>query len=223
MGAHAERRQLSLEELPAADAAPRLAVLSGLCLSVALFALVQLELSTPWSLMVATVIRPVAWVGVVGGFVLAAAAVLDWLHGRDERSEYASARLTRNELRALSPERFDDWCAARLRERGYRVTTVHGQSDDGVDLIAERERERLVVQCKRWFAARPVGEPQLEDLYTAMRHEHANGAVVITTGVFSQPAMEWAIGKPVKLWDVDQLTGRVPAPAPVAARDSLAG
>lgn len=223
MSAHAERRQLSLEELPAADAAPRLAILSGLCLSVALFALVQLELSTPWSLIVAAAIRPVAWVGVIGGLVLALAALLDWLHARTEQSGYASARLTRSELRALSPERFDDWCAARLRERGYRVTTVHGQSDDGIDLIAERERERLVVQCKRWFAARPVGEPQLRDLYTAMRHEHANGAVVITTGVFSQPAQQWAIGKPVKLWDVDQLTGRAPAPASVAARNSLAG
>ncbi|MEA2661805.1 MAG: restriction system protein, partial [Chloroflexota bacterium] len=186
----------------AADAAPRLTLLAVLCLGASALALLQLSSTTPWSVVLAPVIRPVAWVGVIGGLVLVAAAARAWARALRDRTGYAGTALTRNELRSLSPERFDDWCAARLRERGYRVTTV---AEQGVDLIAERESERLVVQCKRWFGTRPVGEPQLGDLYGAMQHEHANGAVVITTGTFSEPALLWAKGKPIQLWDVDRL------------------
>jgi restriction system protein len=121
-----------------------------------------------------------------------------------DRAGSASA-LTRRDLRAFTPERFAEWCAARLREQGYRVTAVGGLSDPGVDLIAEREPERLVVQCKRWFGARPLAEPEVQELFGAMQHEHANGAVVITTGVFSEPTLLRAKGTPIRLWDVDHL------------------
>ena len=101
----------------------------------------------------------------------------------------------------------------RLREQGFRVSEVGGQGDHGVDLIAERGEDRIVVQCKRWFGIRLVGEPQVRDLYGAMHHESATGAMMITTGVFSEPALAWARGKPVLLWDVERLIGSTPLPA----------
>ena len=158
-------------------------------------------------------LRPVAWLALAGGLGLAAGAVFEWTRVVRDRSG-STSELTRHDLRALPPERFADWCAARLREQGYRVTPVGGLSDPGVDLIAERERERLVVQCKRWFGTLPVAEPHVQELYGAMHNAHANGAVVITTGVFSEPTLMRAKGTPIRLWDVDQLMGRaLPPPA----------
>jgi hypothetical protein len=212
MRAHERRRSLSVDEMPAAAAAPRVTLFAALMLGGATYALLLLDSAGPYGILLGPALRPVAWLALGGGLCLAVAAAIEWgrvAHGRSDSAH----ELTRRDLRAFPPERFADWCAARLREQGYRVTAVAGLSDPGVDLIAERERERLIVQCKRWFGARPVTEPQVQELYGAMQHEHANGAVVITTGVFSQPTLLKAEGTPIRLWDVDHLMGRAPIQA----------
>jgi hypothetical protein len=224
MGAPGKRRQFSLDDTSAAGTALRVTLLAAVCLGSATSALVMLNAAGPYGILLAPVIRPVAWLGVAGGLVLAAAAAaLGWGRVARGRVVGANAGLTRRELREFSPELFDHWCAERLREQGYQVLEVAGLSDPGIDLIAERDSERLVVQCLRWFGAQPVGEPRLGELYDAMHHEHANGAVVITTGVFSEPALSWAKGKPIQLWDVDRLMTSSPLPALNPEAPSKAG
>jgi len=212
MTARGEHRQLSLDELPAAAAAPRVTLLAAFFLGAATCALLLLDSAGPYGVLLGPALRPVAWVALAGGFCLAAGAALEWGRAIRDRAEPA-AGFTRRDLRELTAERFADWCATRLREQGYSVIPVAGLSEPGVDLIAERERERLVVQCKRWFGARPVEEPQIEALYGAMQREHANGAVVMTTGRFSEPTLLNAKGTPIRLWDVDRLMGNMPLPA----------
>jgi hypothetical protein len=223
MDARGPRRPFSPDEVSAAETALRVTLLAAVCLGGATSALLLLNAAGPYGILLTPVIRPVAWLGVAGGLALAVAAALAWGHVARDRAAGANAGLTRRELRECSPELFDQWCAERLREQGYRVLEVAGLSDPGIDLIAERDSERLVVQCKRWFGARPVGEPRLGDLYNAMHHEHANGAVVITTGVFSEPALSWAKGKPIQLWDVDRLMTSSPLPALNPEAPSKAG
>jgi len=220
MGPRGEHRQLSLDELPAAAAAPRVTLLAAFFLGAATCALLVLDSAGPYGILLGPALRPVAWVALGGGLCLAAAAGLEWGRAIRDRAGTA-AGLTPRDLRELTAERFADWCATRLREQGYAVIPVAGLSEPGVDLIAERERERLVVQCKRWFGARPVEGPQVEALYGAMQREHANGAMVMTTGRFSEPALRNAKGTPIRLWDVDRLMGSMPMPA-VDARADLA-
>jgi restriction endonuclease len=221
MRVHGQRRQLSIDEMPAAAAALRVTLLAAICLSGAVYALRLLDSAGPYGILVGPALRPVAWLAVGGGLCLAAVAAVDWGRAVHDRVSWGGA-LTRRDLRAFTPERFADWCAARLREQGYRVTAVGGLSDPGVDLIAERERERLVVQCKRWFGARPLGEPEVQEFFGAMQREHANGAVVITTGVFSEPALLKAKGTPIRLWDVDHLMARTWIHAAEARTDLVA-
>jgi restriction system protein len=219
MSARGEHRRLSLDELPPSDAAPRVTFLAAFFLGAATCALLLLDSAGPYGILVGQALRPIAWVALSGGLCLAVAAALEWR--RAIRSPVDSAGLTLRDLRELTAERFADWCATRLREQGYSVIPVAGLSEPGVDLIAERERERLVVQCKRWFGALPVEGPQVKDLYGAMQREHANGAMVMTTGHFSEPALRSASGTPIRLWDVDRLMGTVTIPA-LEARADLA-
>lgn len=220
MTAPDEHRQLSLDELPAAAAAPRVTLLAAFFLGAAICALLLLDSAGPYGILVGPAVRLMAWVALFGGLCLATAAALEWARVIRDRADSAP-NITRRDLRELTAERFADWCATRLREQGYSVVPVAGLSEPGVDLIAERERERLVVQCKRWFGARPVEGPQVEDLYGAMQREHANGAMVLTTGHFSEPALRNAQGTPIRLWDVDRLMGTMPIPA-LDARADLA-
>lgn len=209
MSAHGEDRQLSLDEMPAAAAAPRVTLLAAFFLGAATGALLLLEAPGPYGILIGPTLRLVAWVALFGGLCLAAAAALEWARAIRERTGSPDT-FTRRDLRELTAERFADWCATRLREQGYSVIPVAGLSEPGVDLIAERERERLVVQCKRWFGAWPVEGPPIDELYGAMQREHANGAVVMTTGRFSEPTLRGAKGTPIRLWDVDRLMGGRP-------------
>ena len=220
MSARGERRRFSLDELPPSAAAPRVTFLAAFFLGAATCALLLLDSAGPYGILVGQALRPIAWVALSGGLCLAVAAALEWR--RAIRSPVDSAGLTLRDLRELTAERFADWCATRLREQGYSVIPVAGLSEPGVDLIAERERERLVVQCKRWFGALPVEGPQVKELYGAMQREHANGAMVMTTGHFSEPALRSASGTPIRLWDVDRLMGTVTIPALDAQADLAA-
>jgi restriction system protein len=112
---------------------------------------------------------------------------------------------TRQQLAALTPTEFEQWCAHRLRALGYTVRHVGSHGDHGIDLFAEKDGERVVVQCKRFTGRRTVGEPHLRDLYGAMHAEGAVRAIVITAGYFTEEARAWARGKPIELWDANRI------------------
>lgn len=126
-------------------------------------------------------------------------------------------------LRQLAPDRFEDWCAARLRDLGYDVRVVGKQGDHGIDLVARRDGETAAVQCRRFAQTTAVTEPQLRDLYGAMHALGASHTIMITTGHYTSAARSWATGKPIQLWGPEDLMAAElrpePAPAPAAAVD----
>ena len=128
---------------------------------------------------------------------------------------------TRQQLAALTPVEFEQWCAHRLRELGYSVRHVGGQGDHGIDLFAEKDGELTVVQCKRFTGRRAVGEPQIRDLYGAMHAEKATHAIVMTAGYFTDDARAWARGKPIELWDADRIVGDRSSAMPLPATDKV--
>lgn len=130
----------------------------------------------------------------------------------DQRATQAAFR-NREQLAALTPEQFERWCQSRLVEAGYRTQLIGGQGDHGIDLMAERDGQWVVVQCKRYAGRKPVGEPHLRDLYGAMHDRNAARAIVITSGYFTPAARAWAAGKPIELWDLDHLAQLKPSTA----------
>jgi restriction system protein len=146
--------------------------------------------------------------------VLAGLAVFWW---QSIRSFQAIRRTyeTRQQLAALTPVEFEQWCANRLRALGYSVRHVGGQGDHGIDLLAEKDGDLSVVQCKRFTGRRTVGEPQIRDLFGAMHAEKATRAIVMTAGYFTAEASSWARGKPIELWDADRIVSSPPAAVPL--------
>jgi restriction system protein len=62
-----------------------------------------------------------------------------------------------DELLALTPAEFEAWVGARFRDQGYMVRRTGATGDHGMDLLATRGTERVVIQCKRYQGS--VGEP----------------------------------------------------------------
>lgn len=92
---------------------------------------------------------------------------------------------------------FEQFCAEQLRQGGWKVTATGASRDQGADLIAERGRERLVVQCK--FLGRPVGNYAVQEVVAARSHHFGNAALVASNQRFTASAAELAATNGVEL------------------------
>jgi restriction system protein len=128
------------------------------------------------------------------------AAIRQW---REHRLFDAQRDLT--SIRALPWRRFETLVAEAYRRQGY---AVHGNSGDGpdggVDLMLKKNGNLVLVRCKQWKAFR-VGVRVVREMYGIMTAKHAHGAIVITSGLFTQEARAFAEGKPIDLIEGRQL------------------
>lgn len=134
---------------------------------------------------------------------VAVVAVWWWAIAVIRKSRAAGKRL--DELKAMTPVEFEEWVAARFKDLGYKVKTTALSGDHGVDLVAHRENEKVVVQCKR-YRDYTIGEPVMRDLYGTMQHESATRAYLVTTSFLTPAALSWSRGKPIEIWDATYLS-----------------
>ena len=85
------------------------------------------------------------------------------------------------------------------------MTSVGGTGDGGVDLICVGPtHQKIIVQCKKYKGS--VGAPVLRDFFGALVHSKADLGYVITTGHFTDSAVEFAKDKPIILVDGATIT-----------------
>ena len=108
------------------------------------------------------------------------------------------------QMLALEPDEFENWVGILFKLVGYQVKNTQYVADHGIDLEVSGQGLSLgLVQCKRYRGT--VGEPTIRDLYGTMMHERADHGWLATTGGISRQARAWATGKPIALWDGQQL------------------
>jgi restriction system protein len=129
-----------------------------------------------------------------------AAAVLLYTGVGVVRRWFSRRRFDRTmQVEALDPYEFEGYIEEFYRRRGYLLTPRGGRSaDGGVDLVAEKRDERLIIQCKHW-RVRSVGIRPVRELWGVVDHESATGAVLVTSGGFTPEAVAFARGKRLEL------------------------
>ncbi|WP_081238553.1 restriction endonuclease [Streptomyces viridosporus] len=96
---------------------------------------------------------------------------------------------------ALSPEEFEEAIAALcVRDGCSDVRVVGGAGDLGADVVGlSPGGHRLVIQCKRYGDDNKVGSQDLQRFGgTCFTVHEADVALVVTTGDFTAPALEYA-------------------------------
>lgn len=86
-----------------------------------------------------------------------------------------------------------------FRKKEYRV--IHGGdvgADGGVDVRLRKEGKEYIVQCKHWKTKR-VGVAVIRELYGVMVSSGVAGGFVVTSGEFTEEAVSFSEGKPLKL------------------------
>jgi restriction system protein len=108
-------------------------------------------------------------------------------------------------LRRLSWQEFERLLGEFYRLQGYEVIPRGGPTaDGGADLELHKGDEKLLVQAKHWKTWL-VGLPQVRELWGAVADEHADGAILVTSGKFTEDARAWTHGKNLTLIDGSEL------------------
>ena len=148
------------------------------------------------------------WSAAVGA-AIAALGVLRGTVGAARRRWRYQRALKLHGYRGLSPHAFEQLVADYYRNAGYqvRLTASPGASDGGVDLIARRSGQLLLIQCKHWRAN--VGVAVVREMYGLLHHHAASAGVIVTTGRYSADAHRFAERKPIELVDGEELLRRM--------------
>ncbi|MGO9209949.1 MAG: restriction endonuclease [Terriglobales bacterium] len=90
----------------------------------------------------------------------------------------------------MSPSEFEAFCAEELRRNGWEARVTLQSRDQGVDVIAEKDHVRVVLQCKLYSS--PVGNHAVQEAAAARAHEQANFGIVVSNQRYTEPAKQLA-------------------------------
>jgi Restriction endonuclease len=101
-------------------------------------------------------------------------------------------------VRAMSGSQFELYVAGLLRAMGHNTRVLGGSGDQGVDLIADYQGERVAVQCKNY--AKPVGNKPVQEVFAGAQHHRCQQAWVVAPAGFTNGASELARSVGVQLF-----------------------
>ncbi len=99
---------------------------------------------------------------------------------------------------------FEYFCAELLKKNGFKdVTVTNGSSDQGVDIIAEKESIKYGIQCKCYSS--DIGNRAVQEIYAGKTFYKCHIGVVLTNRYFTNSARKLAQSNGIILWDRDKL------------------
>ena len=109
-----------------------------------------------------------------------------------------------NNFENVDPFEFERFVSNLLKKMGYNTEVTPKTGDYGVDIKAEKDGMKIVVQVKRW--KNPVPPAEINKLLGAMRNFRADRAIFVTTSRFTKNARRIAERNPeIELWDMEKL------------------
>ncbi len=135
-------------------------------------------------------------------FFLTGLALLIWgllRETRRQRFMQAAAVTDRSAAQVLDmfTRRFEDMAIELYRSLGYAAKRTGG----GI-LLRGGKGGCWLVQCRGWQG--PVDEEVVREFWDEVRAREVNGGILITTGIFSRQARDWADGKRLSLMEGEE-------------------
>lgn len=95
---------------------------------------------------------------------------------------------------------YEKKCAELLEAKGFsNVQVTPGSGDQGIDILAKKEKKRYGVQCKYYEG--PVGNKAVQEAYAGAKFYDCDIALVITNSTLTRPAQELACKLGVEAWE----------------------
>ena len=116
-----------------------------------------------------------------------------------------------NNFKRMSPFEFEHFISKLFKAMGYKTTVTKKTGDYGVDVIAEKDNDKIAIQVKKYNLGNPVGNREVQMLLGAMQKQgvKATHSILITTSHFTIQAKEQAKECAIELWDKNILQNMV--------------
>lgn len=103
---------------------------------------------------------------------------------------------------SLSGHRFEKEFGKILKNNGYSIFVTKGSADGGVDIVAEKNNEKTIIQCKAH--KNPIGPGPIRELFGVFSSGDfkAKSAIVVCLSGFTRGARDFASKNNIELWDV---------------------
>ncbi|MFA5553843.1 MAG: helicase HerA-like domain-containing protein [Phycisphaerae bacterium] len=132
----------------------------------------------------------------VGG--RASSSVVAILEKCNKLSEDELAELNKK-IKLIEARQFEFEIANLFRRKGYKSSATRFTNDDGVDVFASNENEKVIIQCKRWKHS--VGRDKIDELAGVKNRYKVDKAILATTSYFSDDAKRAGREHNIELWD----------------------
>ena len=114
-------------------------------------------------------------------------------------------KYTLKQLDKMDGHQFEYACADILKANGYKhVKVTRGSGDFGVDVIAEKDKVRYAIQCKRYN--HKLDNTPIQEVVGGLAYYGCNKGVVMTNQYFTEPAKQLAKVNEIELWDRNVLS-----------------
>jgi len=133
-------------------------------------------------------------------------AVLSYyIQNREERITRESVKVAPNDFNKLSGGEFEDLLYRLFSAMGYVVEKTGKTGDQGGDLVANLDGQRVLIQAKRYF--NNVQNKAVQEAVAARGYYNCNRAMVVTNSGFTREAVELAKVNRIELIEGSQLRG----------------
>lgn len=122
----------------------------------------------------------------------------------NQREFKISRNVDYDKLIDMSPTQFEEYIAELFRYLGYDAKVTPKTGDGGKDIILRKNGEITLVECKKYNTTK-VTRPDIQKFHSAIIDMNAKEGFFVTTGYFTQPAMEYIVDKPIRAIDLPRL------------------
>ena len=128
--------------------------------------------------------------------------IQDWLFEQMLSHDPDLLALTRK-IDEMKGEEFEDLLATCFKRIGYHVDRTPRTNDFGADLILVKNRQKTVVQVKRY--KKNVGSTAVQEVVAALPYYRATLGMVVTNSAYTASAKKLAQANNITLWDRSNL------------------
>ncbi len=119
-----------------------------------------------------------------------------------------SSSVSLDSLNDMSQRDFELLIREYFRRWQFVVEESKATTDGGVDLIAKKEREKYLIQCRYWKVDM-VGMEIVRELSEVMVGAGATGGIIVISGEFTKDAVAFAKANNIMLMDSRELYGNL--------------
>lgn len=117
-------------------------------------------------------------------------------------------KYTLKQLDKMDGHQFEYACADILKANGYKhVKVTRSSGDFGVDIIAEKDKVKYAIQCKRYN--HKLDNTPIQEVVGGLAYYQCDKGAVMTNQYFTEPAKQLAQVNDIELLDRDTLSHMV--------------